>query len=77
MAINDEELKTTLENLETALGNKTAEIYEIRDVMKALAGIRKKSDGTLPIDNGTGEIVTEPRRQVVWDKCKPHADSIS
>ncbi len=77
MAINDEELKTTLENLETALGNKTIELNEIRDVMKALAGIRKNPDGTLPNDIGTGEAITESRRQTVWDKCKPHADSIS
>ncbi len=79
MAIDEEILKATIVSLSNRASEKRKELDDINGIMNSLNNIAKRPygdiNGELPIDEGTGEIVTETRRDAVWATCKPKADA--
>lgn len=76
MAINEETLNSTIEELQTKIAQMEREVVTGRQALIGLIGIKLKPDDSKPIDAGTGQEITDERRQIVYDNCKPRADAI-
>ncbi len=76
MAINEETLNSTIDELQTKLSQMEGDVVKARQALIGLITIKLKPDDSKPIDAGTGQEITDQRRQVVYDNCKPRADAI-
>ena len=76
MAINEETLNSTVDELQTKLTQMEVEVVKARQALIGLISIKLKTDDSKPIDAGTGQEITDERRQDVYDNCKPRADAI-
>ena len=47
------------------------EITKLLDALNAFKKITLKEDGTLPIDPDVGQLISQARRNEVYDACEP------
>ncbi len=76
MAINEETLDSTIKELQEKLTSMEGEVQKGRSALYGLIGIKLKNDDSKPTDAGTGQGMTDERRQDIYDNCKPKADAI-
>ena len=73
MAIDDNLVITLLDKLHVKLKETTDAERQIGALINSLLSIRKLDDGSLPIDTGTNETITEERRQAILESIIPMA----
>jgi len=73
--VDEQALDNTINGLRTKLSSMEGEVAEARQALSGLIGIQKKADKN-PIDGGTGEEMTDERREKVYSNCKIRADAI-
>jgi len=74
MAINEEILNATIVALEGKIKSDSILLAQTGETLASLESIRKDGEGNLPKDRGTGEKITDVRREEIYNKCKPKAD---
>jgi len=76
MVVNEETLEATIVALQNKAREDSILLAEVGETLSSLKSIKKDIEGNLRQDIGTGEKITETRRQEIYDKCKPKADMI-
>ena len=73
--IDEDLLNTKINKLEGRISVKNQELTKMTKVIFSLKNICKKGD-VMPDDDKTDQIMSDVRRQEIYDKCMPVADEI-
>lgn len=75
MTIYDDKIDMTTRSLRGVISGKEDEINKIYSIIEGLDIIKKDGDNN-PIDKYTGTVMTDSRRQEIYDTCIQKAESI-
>ncbi len=69
MTIDENNLGNVVRSLNGNAINHIAEANKMKKIASALQKIRLGRDDSMPIDQGTGQLMTAARRQAIHDAC--------
>lgn len=71
MAVDDENLEIIIRSLRAFVAGRIYDAQRAEQIAQGFQKIVLKPDGSLPDDADTGEVMTQERRDEVYDKCLP------